>query len=154
MCFKMSAMGVRTVCDGDFTLPLTSGEALPLFTPEGERGWAGQGWDPIYAVQRADDDGSTPGTVFATESSGGDAIWIVIERSEQSIAYARVVPGRIAGTVRVACSPDPVGCRVRVTYDVTSLGPDGESWVREFENGFEEFLRHWRHAILASLSSG
>ena len=55
-------------------------EAVPLFTPEGERRWAGSAWDPVYAIPDAASDDSAPGTVFTTESDGGAAIWIVLER--------------------------------------------------------------------------
>jgi hypothetical protein len=146
-------VGVRVICDGGFTLPLSSDEALPLFTPEGERGWAGEDWDPVYAAARTDEDGATPGTVFTTQSTGGDAIWLVVESTGDSIRYARVVPGRIAGTIRVACAADADGCRVRVTYDITSLGPDGDGWAREFEQHYDGFMQHWRDAIVATLTS-
>ncbi len=148
----MPALGVHTTCSGELTLPITTEAALPLFTPEGERSWAGDDWDPTYAVEPVGD-GARPGTVFTTPSTGGDAIWIVVERTADSLLYARVVPGRIAGTIGVTLSPEETGCRVRVTYEITSLGTDGESWIREFEHGYEDFLEHWRHAILASLSS-
>ena len=145
-------MSARTVCTGEFTLPLSIEQALPLFTPEGERRWAGHAWDPRYADGAAGDR-SDPGTVFTTESTGGDAVWIVLGRTEDSIAYARVVPGRNAGTVRVTCSAEQDGCRVRVAYDLTSLGPEGNAFVREFEDGYAAFLEHWRQAIVESLSS-
>jgi acyl-Coa thioesterase superfamily protein len=49
-------MNTRTICTGRFTLPLSPDEALPLFTPEGERLWAGSAWDPVYAVAEAVED--------------------------------------------------------------------------------------------------
>ena len=146
-------MSRHAVCDGEFTLPLSSEEALPLFTPEGERAWAGDEWDPQYAAERGDGDGATPGIVFTTPSTGGDAVWVVVERSDDAVAYARVVPGHIAGTISVVCTAEGEGCRVRVTYDVTSLGPAGDEWIAEFERGYANFLEHWRHAIVASLNA-
>jgi hypothetical protein len=38
-------MNVRAICEARFTLPLPVAAAVPLFTPEGERRWAGQSWD-------------------------------------------------------------------------------------------------------------
>src|SRR5262249_47894283 len=64
---------VRVVCEGRFELPLPPAEALPFFTPEGERAWAGPAWNPVYPDPGAAVDDSAPGTVFTTESHGGDA---------------------------------------------------------------------------------
>ena len=37
-------MNIRATCEGQFTLPLATAAALPLFTPQGERRWAGCDW--------------------------------------------------------------------------------------------------------------
>jgi hypothetical protein len=147
-------MNTRAICEGHFTLPMTVEEAVPLFTPEGERRWAGTSWDPEYAIPGAAGDDSAPGTVFTTHSVGdGDAVWIVLERRDDGMSYARVMPGRIAGTISVHCSPDPSGegTRVTVKYDVTSLGPEGAAFVEEFEPGYDAFMAEWRREIVAGI---
>jgi len=127
-------------------------DALPLFTPEGERRWAGSSWNPVYAVPGSAADDSAPGTVFTTESDGGAATWIVLERRDDGLRYARVAPGRIAGTVEVRCAEaGPGETLVTVTYDATSLGPEGRAFVEELSAGYDAFLEHWREAILATL---
>jgi hypothetical protein len=148
-----SSMNVRAICEGDFTLPVPMAEAVRLFTPEGERRWAGASWDPVYAIPDAAHDDSAPGTVFTTESAGGRATWIVLERRDDGLRYARIAPDRIAGTISVRCSEDdsPEGTRVTVRYDVTSLGPDGVQFVEELEAGYDAFLDEWRREILAAL---
>ncbi len=145
-------MNVRAVCEAGFTLPLPLAEALPLFTPEGERRWAGPSWDPVYAIPELED-GSAPGTVFMTKSEGGEATWIVLERRDDGFRYARVVPGMIAGTIDVSCAPGASAgeARVTVTYDVTSLGPEGVAFVEELEQGYDAFVESWREEIVASL---
>jgi hypothetical protein len=96
-------------------------------------------------------DDTAPGTVFTTASDGGDATWIVLERRDDGFLYARVAPRKIAGTVEVRCTEDAPGeTRVRVTYDVTSLGPEGAAFVAELEAGYDGFLAEWREAILAA----
>ena len=40
------------------------------------------------------------------------------------------------------------GTRVRVTYDVTSLGPEGAEFVRELESDYHGFMASWREEIL------
>jgi hypothetical protein len=97
---------------------------------------------------------SAPGTVFTTESDGGTATWIVLERRDDGMSYARVAPGRIAGTVSVTCSQADIADETLVTvrYDVTSLGPEGAAFVEELEAGYDGFLDEWRHEILAGLA--
>jgi hypothetical protein len=148
-------MNIRAICEGHFTLPLSVEEAVPLFTPEGERRWAGSSWDPVYAIPDAASDDSAPGTVFTTDSDGGAAIWIVLERRNDGMSYARVAPGRIAGTITVQCSPEasPEETRVTVRYDVTSLAPEGVGFVEELESAYDAFLDEWRHKILAGVAS-
>jgi Polyketide cyclase / dehydrase and lipid transport len=129
---------------------MPAAEAVPLFTPEGERCWAGASWNPVYAAAEEEGDGSAPGTVFSTESDGGHAIWIVLERRDDGMRYARVAPERLAGTVDVTCTPagSPGETEVTVTYDVTSLGPEGAAFVERLRDGYDDFLEHWRQAIL------
>jgi hypothetical protein len=151
---KEDTMNIRAVCEGYFTLPLPITSAVPLFTPEGERRWAGSSWDPVYAIPEAVGDGAAPGTVFTTESDGGAATWIVLERRDDGVSYARVARGRIVGTITVRCSQEAEGeTSVTVRYDVTSLGPEGVDFVQELEAGYDAFLEEWRREILASLES-
>jgi hypothetical protein len=147
-------MNARAICDGQFTLPVPVAEALPLFTPEGERSWAGPSWNPVYAMPGSERDDSAPGTVFTTESTGGgNAIWIVVERRDDGFRYARVAPDRIAGTIAVTCTEAPSGeTNVRVVYDVTSLGPEGAAFVDELRSGYDAFLEGWRQEIVTGLA--
>ena len=105
---------------------------------------------------RAAEDDSAPGTVFMTESDGGDATWIVLERRHDGMRYARVAHDRIAGTIDVLCTQGDSAdvTEVAVTYDVTSLSSQGSAFVEELEAGFDEFLEGWRQEILACFDSG
>jgi hypothetical protein len=148
-------MNIRAICEGDFMLPLAPSTAVPLFTPEGERRWAGSSWNPVYAIADAANDDSAPGTVFTTASEDGEATWIVLERRHDGMSYARIVPGHIAGTINVECSQGATSDETRVTvrYDVTSLGSDGVEFVETLSTGYAAFLEDWRHEILAGLAS-
>jgi len=57
---------------------------------------------------------------------------------------------RIAGTIDVVCTQGESSdvTEVAVTYDVTSLGPEGGAFVKELEASFEEFLEGWRRRFL------
>jgi hypothetical protein len=39
-----------------------------------------------------------------------------------------------------------------VTYDITSLDPEGRVFVEELKTSYDEFLAGWRREILASLA--
>jgi len=149
-------MNVRAICQGHFSLPMSVAAAVPLFTPEGERRWAGPSWDPIYAIPDAVHHDSAPGTVFTTEGDGGAAIWIVLDRREDGMRYARVAPDRIAGMITVSCAQAASAdeTQVTVTYDVTSLGPGGAAFVDELKTDYDGFLQSWRREILADLAGG
>ena len=109
-------MNVRAICQGHFGLPMRVAAAVPLFTPEGERSWAGSSWDPIYAIPHAARDDSAPGTVSCAEAASSDET------------------------------------QVMVTYDVTSLSPEGAAFVDELKTGYDGFLESWRQEILAHLA--
>lgn len=146
-------MNTRAICTGHFTLPLAVEDAVPLFTPEGERRWAGPSWDPSYAIPEAVEDDSAPGTVFTTKSDGGTATWIVLERRQDGMRYARMAHERIAGTIEVTCVPGRSASEteVTVTYDVTSLSPGGTAFIKELEATFDPFLDSWRQEIINGL---
>lgn len=148
-------MNIRALCEGSFTLPIPVSSAVPLFTPEGERKWAGSSWDPIYAIPDAANDDSSPGTVFTTEGDRGTSVWIVLERRDDRVSYARIAPDRIAGTITVQCAEaaSPRETKVVVRYDTTSLGPDGAQFVSDLEAGYDTFLGEWRREIMSHLGS-
>jgi hypothetical protein len=83
------------------------------------------------------------------------ATWIVLERRQDGMRYARVVNGRIAGTIEVTCAPGTSSneTEVTVTYDVTSLSPDGTVFVKELEATFDAFLDEWRDDIIAGFGT-
>jgi len=146
-------MNARAICIGRFILPLAVEDAIPLFTPEGERRWAGSSWDPKYAIPEAVEDDSAPGTVFTTESDGGMATWIVLERRDDGMRYARVAQNRIAGTIDVTCIASSSNeTKVSVTYDVTSLSPEGTAFVNELDASFDTFLDSWREEIARGIN--
>jgi hypothetical protein len=137
----------RVVCTGTVRVPLPVEDALPLFTPRGERRWA-EGWEPSFPADDADD--SAPGTVFLTDES----IWMVAERTERSMRYARALPGVWAGTVEVRCEADGAETAAQVTYDLTVLDATQRPLLREFADGYDAFLGEWEREIAGALRRG
>jgi hypothetical protein len=104
-------------------VPLPPDQAIRLFTPEGERAWV-PGWDPHHHSD----------TVFTTH----ETIWVVLETGDaHTVRYARVTPGRHAGTVEVRCRDDGTAT---VTYELTALAPGA---LDDFDPG----LAHWERMI-------
>jgi hypothetical protein len=103
--------------------------AIALFTPEGERAWI-PGWDPHHHSD----------TVFTTHGT----IWVVLPTGEpHTVRYARVTPGRHAGTVEVRCEGDGTAT---VTYDLTPLAPGAL-------DGFDPDLPDWERRIAEACTS-
>ena len=138
----------RIHCHGTVRVPLPPERALPLFTPRGERRWAA-GWDPVFPAADADD--AAPGTVFLTEAGGAQSIWMVADRTERSMRYARALPGVWAGTIEVHCEPDGAHTLAGVTYDLTALDESERPRLREFADGYEAYLGEWEREIVAAL---
>ena len=142
----MSTTALRTI-EIDVELPLE--QAIELFTPEGERRWAADGWDPQYPEA---DRREGPGAVFTTDHGGHQTTWIMVDHQPRGVRYARVTQGMTAGTVAV----DVVGSnehstRVRVTYDLTALSSAGESWLDAFDRDYDTAIGGWSTEIAAAL---
>jgi len=131
------------------TVPLPPREAMPYFTPEGERSWAGAGWDPQYPDP---DRRVGAGAVFTTRHGGRETFWVMTAQTPQRVAYARVTPGALAGTVEVEVTGETAGSTtVRVTYDLTALTPDAAGELDHFAAGYGAEIASWathiEHAI-------
>lgn len=113
-----------------FHLAASLERVFPLFTAEGERGWA-PGWEPVIlsgAVER--------GSAFVTRAhSGIETTWIVADYrpAEGRVSYARLAQGSNIGLVDVTCTAaEGGGTVVSVRYTLTGVSEHGRAFVREF----------------------
>jgi hypothetical protein len=138
----------RVRLSGVVPVPVHVSDALRLFTPTGEKAWA-PGWDPRFPVPTEDD--SEPGTVFEVVHGDVQSVWMVC-RSEPGrlIQYARVFPGRTAGTITVTLVAAPAGSVATVDYDLTALTAEGAEEIAELADGYEAYLAGWARAIAES----
>ncbi len=128
---------------------LPAEEAFALFTPDGEREWA-HGWNPTFPARTLDD--SEPGTVFETDADGHRVIWLVTDRAWGTcIAYAQVIPGERAGSITVTLIATEGGSEVEVVYELTPLSETGAHHLKQFADGYGEYLQSWQDAIAACL---
>jgi hypothetical protein len=137
----------RAILHGTVRVALPPEQAMHRFTPVGERAWVA-GWDPMFpAGERGD--GAALGTVFVTEAEGRRTLWVVAERTEDLVRYARVTPDVWAGTVEVRCRADGAGTVAEVTYDLTALGEAGRAELQAFARGYADYLREWQRLLAA-----
>ena len=98
---------MRLTLNGTLHVALPPADALALFTPQGECEWVPD-WNPTFPGGEATDE---PGTAFVTQHRGSPTLWVIADRTESSMRYARVRPGLHAGMVEVRCEPDEAETR-------------------------------------------
>ena len=133
---------------GSFELPCSAEIALPLFTPEGERGWI-RTWNPrplfpaTIAFRRD--------TVFREGSGDEEAVWTIVDADLQThrAEYVRVAAASHAARIVVKIDPvAEVRCQVTVSYTVTAFGEHPESLLEAVsEAAYAEKMRRWQQQI-------
>ena len=135
--------------EAQFNVALSVEEARALFTPEGERRWAGEAWDPHYPDPARLDE---PGAVFVTTSGGRQTVWVMVDASSTAIRYVRTTANVDSGIVEVTCEGrGPAETLVTVAYDVTALGPEGEAALADFADDYEAYIASWGSEIKTAL---
>ena len=149
---NLSALDMMNISrSGSFELDMTPGEALPLFTAQGEKLWV-----PDWRPEILSGDGFEKGTVFVTSSHGHKTNWIVMDYDTETLhaLYARVTPEIDAGTVEVTIVPNGRGGSiVNVTYQLTALSATGaEKLQASFsENNYARMMEDWRSMISSNV---
>ena len=139
-------------CRARFTLGLPVDRALALFTPEGERAWAGEEWDPRYPDPERTEGA---GAVFVTAACGRQTVWVAVDATPASVRYVRTTADVDTGIVTVTCDADGAErTTVTVTYDLTALGPEGRAALAAFAAGYDQYIASWRTAIERAMGAG
>jgi hypothetical protein len=137
------------ICSGAFELPVAADAAGELFTPEGERSWA-EDWDPRYPDRGSD--AVEPGTVFVTDRSESEAVWVITAVSDAAISYARFDPRGVMGTIEVAWEAlSAERTRVDVVYRSTATDESMRAELGAFAAHYDSYMEHWRQAIVSAL---
>ena len=139
-------------CTGVVAVPLPAPEAIKLFTPEGERLWAGRdGWAPTYP-DPARTEGA--GTVFETRHGHRHVTWVITSQKLDQISYARVSSTGTAGTVEVRVDQsDADTTTVQVSYDLTALTDSALQEIDTFASNFEREMAEWTADIQAAVNA-
>ena len=128
-------------------------EAFLLFTPDGEKSWAGD-WDPDYVWPASGE--TTEGMVFTTRWRGHETVWVLthLDRGHHHVEYHRLTPGWFIARVVVRCQQACLSAtRATVRYDYTALSADGDDLVRSFtQEEHERMIAEWEREILRYLA--
>ena len=136
----------------------TPNDVFPLLCPIREHDWA-PGWSTDWVISRS-------GLVeqeclFQTPAKAGakDAsIWIVTRHdpSAYEVEMYKVTPGQTVGKLAISLTAQgAMETRAQISYEFTSLGPDGDAFLDEFtEESYEKFMRGWETAINHYLVTG
>jgi hypothetical protein len=144
-------MTVHFIGRADIGVALPPHAAMRLFTPEGERSWAGKdGWNPWYPDPTRT---AGAGAVFTTRHKGGTTIWVMVDHGPDWVRYARVTPDALAGTIEVrALCATGAGTDLRVTYDLTALTPHAITELARFAAQYDAEIATRAQDIAESLT--
>lgn len=140
-------MHVETSFDVVAQAPLT--ETARLFTPEGERMWAGKHWDPQYLHQVGPSRDGV-GAVFTIQHGSLPLIWTVTRRDDVARAYqyAYFIPNLMVTTIDVRFDPvDARTTKIHVTYARTAVSAEGDTHVIAMSEGDKRAGAEWQRAL-------
>jgi hypothetical protein len=132
-------------------LPMPPAEAMPYFTPEGERAWV-PGWDPV-TIHAPGGSLCAAGAVFTTAADGEETLWLTlgVDLAAGVADYVRITPGNRLGTVHVRCAPEGDGARIDVDYRLTALSEAGAAKLAAVTpEAFALTIAEWKTKIEAS----
>jgi hypothetical protein len=126
---------------------------FPLLCPVREADWA-DGWEPLWIASQSGL--AERGCIFAT-SGTPDAIWVVTTHDSASglVEMVKITPGITACVLTIKLSESPVGTDAVVTYEHTSLGPEGDAFVDSFtQEHYDGLMREWESQLNHFLDTG
>ena len=129
-------------------------ETAELFSPEGERAWAGDRWDPkfLFPIPARDKQGA----VFTIRHGALQAVWVVARHDldARHFQYVYFIPDAMVTTIDVAFRlPDSKTTQVTVTYARTAISPEGDGHVKAMSEGDKTAGKEWQEAIDQYLST-
>ena len=129
----------------------TPDQVFPLLCPIREHDWA-PGWSTDWVL-------STSGLVeqecmFQTPrptNAKAASIWIVTRHVPAAfeVEMYKVTPGHTVGKLEISLTAEgSTGTSALISYEFTSLGPDGDTFLAEFTaEWYERFMQGWETAI-------
>jgi hypothetical protein len=128
---------------------------VPLLCPVREADWI-PGWDPVLVISPSGV--AERDCVFVTSASPQDSIWYVTRHdpARGRVEMIKITPAVTACRLQIELRPAAGGgCEADVTYTHTSLGPQGDEFLRGFtEESYVRGMRLWEARLNHYLSHG
>ena len=127
---------------------------FPLLCPVREADWI-PGWDPPLVISASGV--AEPDCVFVTTASPHDAVWYVTRHEPERglVEMIKITPAVTACRLTIQLRPIASGSEADVTYLHTSLGPDGDEFLRGFTaEAYERAMRLWEARVNHYLEHG
>lgn len=131
-----------------FTVHAGFARVAPLFGPEGERGWAGKQWNPVFLYPAPG--GDVQGAVFTVQHGPHTSVWVntVFDLAGGRMQYVAFIPDVVVTTVDVHLTAmDESHTAVEVTYHRTALQAGADEDVRAMGESDRASGPKWREAI-------
>ncbi|MBW6496234.1 MAG: hypothetical protein K0B16_17110 [Burkholderiaceae bacterium] len=129
-------------------------QVFPLLCPVREAEWI-EGWDPLVVITGSGV--AEADCVFVTAASPHDAIWYITRHEPGAgvVEMIKITPGITACRLSITLRSAIGGSEAVISYTHTSLGPDGDEFVRAFtEAYYQKFMGDWESRINRFLSTG
>jgi len=129
-------------------------KVFPLLCPVRETEWVPD-WDPELVLSNS---GRAEGDcVFVTPDSPQKAIWVITRYDPEgfNLEILKVTPNYTVGKLEITLAEDGNGgTSAEVAYMYTSLGPEGDAFLRKFtETWYRSFMKRWEQALNHYLST-
>jgi len=124
-------------------LEATPDRVFALLCPVREADWI-RGWDPLLVVSESGV--AERDCAFVTASLPCNSIWYITRHEPQNlfVEMIKLAPGVTACRLTIQVRPASSGSTADVTYMHTSLGPEGDAFVKAFsEEYYRDFMRDW-----------
>ncbi|MBD3274269.1 MAG: hypothetical protein GF372_03105 [Candidatus Marinimicrobia bacterium] len=125
-----------------------------LFTPLEEKKWE-RDWEPKFLYPKSGK--IKEDSLFITEDDGQTTIWMVkiYTTYKHHIAYHRITPDIVAGTVDIKCRPYGEQTSATIKYSFTTLSKDGEAFLQRWTPSYyKSYIEDWRKKINHFLKTG
>lgn len=146
----------RTRQTMQFDLNASADRVFPLFGPIRESEWD-PNWKPAMLFP-ADGSQTGDGAVFTVTHPGAQAsVWVMsrYDAAARQIQYVRFTPGAVVVLIDIGVrSAGRSRSVATVTYNYTSLSPEGDRILERFEQVFPHWPREWGDAINHYLATG
>jgi hypothetical protein len=136
----------------------TPEQVFPLLCPVREHDWA-PGWSTDWVMSASglaerECMFQTPPKADAKNAS----LWIITRHEPEAykVEMYKVTPDHTVGKLAIALTPQgTTETSARISYEITSLGPDGDAFLDDFtDEWYENFMRGWEAAINHYLKTG